>query len=223
MKTKLATLIVTALAAASGYGAVYNVTTGTGATSSGIAPTGRISNPAAAPIAGAFTGLQGAGIVAYGIFTSTDAELTAAASLTSLVNAFTIFGASGTFNTAGPTGTQGVFARNTSATVNGTAFDGKNIYAFVGNGTTFANSTELAIIKSQTMFAAAQDLSPSAATVTLTMATTSLIWGVNLENVKTTTADASVTPAWGMAMAVPETSTALLGALGALGLLRRRR
>jgi hypothetical protein len=223
MKTKLATLIVTALAAASGYGAVYNVTTGTGATSSGIAPTGRISDPAAAPISGAFTGLQSAGIVAFGIFTSTDAELTAATSLTSLVNAFAIFGGSGTFNAPGATGQQGVFGRSTSATVAGSAFDTKNIYAFVGNGTTFANSTELAIIKSQTMFAAAQDQLPTAQTVTLTMATTSLIWGVKLENLKTTTADVSVTPAWGMAMAVPETSTALLGALGVLGLLRRRR
>lgn len=223
MKTKLATLIVTALATASGYSAVYNVTTGTLATSSGIAPTGRISDPTAAPISGAFTGLQSAGVVAFGIFTSTDAELMAATSLTSLVNAFSIFGSPGTFNAAGPTGQLGLFGRNTSTTVAGSAFDGKSIYAFAGNGTTFANSTELAIIKSQTMFAAAQDQIPTAATVTLTMATTSLIWGVKLENLKTTTADVSVTPAWGMAMAVPETSTALLGALGALGLLRRRR
>lgn len=229
MKTELTTLFVTSLAVVSGYGAVYNVFNGTSPTSNanGIAPTGVFSDPDGAPKAGSFTGMQStatvpAGIVAFGIFFATDAELRAADSLTNLVSAFKIFGTSGAFNQPGPTGYRGVFVRNTSATVTGTPFAGQNIYAFVGNGTTFANSTELAIIKSASMFEASQDAIPTAKSVILSMATSTLIFGVMLENVKTTNNDASTTPGWGMA-GVPETSTALLGALGSLVFLRRRR
>lgn len=237
MKTKSTILALSYVAIASSFGAVYNVTTGTIATSNGIASTGTLSDPSAPAAVGSFTGYQSpgsTGIVAFGVFgttnssiftQSTDAQITGAVAtgLSSLVATFVQFGASGGFNATGAFGTKGVFTRNTSATVTGSVFTSRNIYALIGNGTTFANSSELLVLKSTSLFEAAQDAIPTAQTVTLNTASASLLFGRNLADVRTTTADASATPGWGTAQAVPEPSTALLGAIGALGILRRRR
>lgn len=230
MKSKLGILGVSLVCMTSGFGAVYNVTTGTATTSNGIAPTGLVSNIGAAAASGTFAGYQSpglAGVVAYGIFSSlSDSAITDVGNLGTLVSNFVQFGASGTFNAAGAFGSMGVFTRNTSGVVLGSAFSGKNIYAFAGNGSTFANSTELLVLKSVSLFTDAQDDIPTAQTVTLAAGpNTTLLFGVNLANVKSTTADASVTPGWGTATVklVPEPSTALLGVFGLLGLLRRRR
>lgn len=232
MKMTSRILALSVVGLASSFGAVYNVTTGTLATSNGIAPTaGLKSDPSLAAGTGSFTGYQSpgtSGIVAFGVFSSlSDSLITEQGNiptgLSTLANAFVQFGASGAFNTAGPTGSKGVFSRNTSGTVAGSAFSGKNIYAFVGNGTTFANSTELLVLKSASLFTDGQDLIPTAQVVTLSSGTATLLFGRNLADVRTTTTDASVTPGWGTAVAVPEPSAALLGAIGALGLLRRRR
>ena len=232
MKLTLHILALSVVGLATSYCAVYNVTTGTLATSNGIASSGGlVSNPSASPATGTFTGYQApgtAGIVAFGIFSSlSDAQITGAADfangLSILSNAFVQFGAAGTFNTAGPTGSKGVFSRNTSSLVVGSPFSTKNIYAFVGNGTSFSNSTELLVLKSASTFTDGQDAIPTAQLVTLSYANTSLLFGRQLADVKTTTTDSSVTLGWGTAVAVPEPSAALLGALGALGLLRRRR
>ena len=227
MKAKLSVLAIFAMGFSSGFGAVYNVTTGTVASSNGIAPSGLLTDVGAAAASGTFNGYQSpanAGIVAFGIFSSlSDSQITNAVSLESLVSSFVQFGISGAFNAAGAFGSKGVFTRNTSATVLGSAFSNRNIYAFAGNGSTFANSTELLILKSASLFTDAQDDIPTAQTVTLTTGTATLLFGVNLADVRTTTADASVTSGWGTARLVPEPSAALLGAIGALGLLRRRR
>ena len=227
MKAKLSVLAIFALNFSSGFGAVYNVTTGTVASSNGIAPSGLVSNIGATAVSGTFNGYQSpasTGIVAFGIFSSlSDSQITNAVSLDSLVSSFIQFGASGGFNAAGAFGSKGVFTRNTSATVLGSSFSNKNIYALAGNGSTFANSTELLVLKSASLFTDAQDDIPTAQTVTLTTGTATLLFGVNLADVRTTTADASVTPGWGTAKVIPEPSAALLGAVGVLGLLRRRR
>ena len=229
MKSKLIISGISFVASLSGFGAIYNVTTGTVATSNGIAPSGfQYSNPSAAAAGNYTNGYQSpgsAGVVAFGIFSSlSDAQITGAAiSLSTLYSNFNIFGSAGTFNAAGAFGTMGVFARSTSATVTGSIFSGKNIYAFAGNGSTFANSTELLVLKSASLFSDAQDAIPTAQAVTLTTANTELLFGLKALSVKTTTADSSATPGWNTAIAVPEPSAALLGALGALGLLRRRR
>jgi len=228
MKSKLIISGISFVASLSGFGAIYNVTTGTVATSNGIAPSGlQQSNPSAAAAGNYTNGYQSpssAGIVAYGIFSSlSDAQITGVDSLATLSSAFNIFGTAGTFNAAGAFGSMGVFARSTSATVTGSIFSGKNIYAFAGNGTTFANSTELLVLKSASFFTDAQDAIPTAQTVTLTPGTASLLFGLNALSVKTTSTDASATPGWNTATVIPEPSAALLGALGALGLLRRRR
>ena len=230
MKLKLIISGISFVASLSGFGAVYNVTTGTVATSNGIAPSGlQLSNPSLAAAGNYTNGYQSpgsAGIVAFGIFSSlSDAQITGAVTtgLSTLYDNFNIFGSSGTFNAAGAFGTMGVFTRNTGATVTGSIFSGKNIYAFAGNGSTFANSSELLVLKSSSFFTDAQDAAPTAQTVTLTTANTELLFGLKALSVKTTTADSSATLGWNTAIAVPEPSAALLGALGALGLLRRRR
>ena len=229
MKSKLIISGISFVASLSGFGAIYNVTTGTLPTSNGIAPSGfQYSNPSAAAAGNYTNGYQSpgsAGVVAFGIFSSlSDAQITGAAisALSTLSSNFNIFGSAGTFNAAGAFGTMGVFARSTSATVTGSIFSGKNIYAFAGNGSTFANSTELLVLKSASLFSDAQDAIPTAQAVTLTTANTELLFGLKALSVKTTTADSSATPGWNTA-GVPEPSAALLGALGALGLLRRRR
>lgn len=228
MKAKLVILAATLCGITSGFGAVYNVTTGTATTSNGIASSnGAQNNPSGSALVGTFTGFQSPGtpgIVAFGIFSSlSDSQITAVTSLSTLVSSFVQFGASGAFNAAGPTGQKGLFTRNTSATVTGSQFSGKNIYVLAGNGSSFATSSELLVLRSTTLFTDGQDAIPTAQTVTLTPASASLLFGVNIADVRTTTADGSVTPGWGTAVAIPEPSAALLGAVGALGLLRRRR
>ncbi|PAW66600.1 MAG: hypothetical protein B9S30_08005 [Verrucomicrobiia bacterium Tous-C5FEB] len=235
MKSKLIILAAAFGGVLTASGAVYNVTTGTTATSPGIAPTftGTLSDPAAAALSDfdpntagtqAFTGYQNSGIVGFGIFSSlTDAGITGATSLATLYNDFDLFGVTGAFAAGGPVGNRGVFSRNTSETVLGSAFDTKNIYILIGNGATYAASTQLLVLKTAQQFLAAQDDTPTALTVAITTANTSVLFGRNLTDVRTTTADSGVTAGWGTATAVPEPSAALLGALGALGLLRRRR
>lgn len=227
MKSKLVILAGMALCMGSSYGAIYNVLNGTTATSNGIAPTGLITDPSGPAKAGSFTGYfnpTNPGVYGFGYFNVTDSEITNALTLGSIVSNFVIFGVTDTFNSGGaPTNQRGLFAHSQSSTVTGTDFSGKNIYLLVGNGSTFGNSTELLVLKNQSLFTDAQDQVPTAQNITFSTATSSLLFGVNLVDVKTTGTDASVTPGWGTANLIPEPSAALLGAIGALGLLRRRR
>jgi hypothetical protein len=228
MRTRLLLFAIVSSAGAlsTSYGALYTVNNGSTDTSNGIASSGLFSDPSAVPAIGTFTGFQSPGnpgILGLGIFTISDAQITGATNLFSLLSAFSQFGAEGTFNSAGPTGFKGLFSRATNDTVNATSFDTKNIYVFAGNGTTFANSTELLILKTNTLFDAAQDGSPTPIVTTITTANTTLLFGRNLADVKTTSLDASVTPGWGTATAIPEPSSLMLVSIGALALLRRRR
>lgn len=229
LKSTILASLVLAVSLGSSYGAIYNVTNGTTATSNGIAPTSGllVSNPAASAEVGTFTGFfspTNPGVYGFGIFGTTDGAITAATSLSSIVNAFTIFGTTDTFNTGGaPTNQRGLFAHSQNAVVTGSSFSGKNIYLLVGNGASFGASTQLLVLKNSALFTDAQDAVPTAQNITFSTATATLLFGRNLADVKTTGTDASVTPGWGTATAVPEPSAALLGAVGALGLLRRRR
>jgi hypothetical protein len=211
----------------SSYGAIYNVLNGTTATANGIAPTGLLSDLSAAAAVGTFTGFSSPtnpGVYGFGFFGVTDSAVTNATQLTDIVTAFTVFGTTDTFNGGGaPTNQRGLFAHSQSGVVTGSSFSGKNIYLLVGNGATFGASSELLVLKNTSLFTDAQDSVPTAQNITFSTATATLLFGRNIADVKTTGTDSSATAGWGTAKAVPEPSAALLGALGALGLLRRRR
>ncbi len=228
MKHKLTLIITSLLTAGSTHAAIYNVLNGSAATSNGIASSGLISNPSAPAATGTFTGYfntTNPGVYTFGYFSITDDNITSATSISTLANAFVQFGtATDVFNSGGaPTNQRGLFAHSQSATVTGSAFSDKNIYLFVGNGTSFSNSTELLVLKNASKFTDAQDAVPTAQNITFSTTTSTLLFGVNLADVRTTGTDSSVTPGWGTAAPVPEASTSLLGAIGALALLRRRR
>lgn len=228
MKYTLKLIITGMLSLGAGHGAIYNVLNGSSATSNGIAPTGLLSDPTGTPVVGTFTGFfntTNPGVYTFGYFNITDTAITGAATLSTLVNAFVQFGTvTDTFNSGGaPTNQRGLFAHSQTATVTGSSFSGKNIYLLVGNGTTFGNSTEMLVLKNSALFTDAQDAVPTAQNITFSTSTSTLLFGVNLADVKTTGTDTSVTAGWGTAVPVPEASTSLLGAIGALALLRRRR
>jgi hypothetical protein len=165
----------------------------------------------------------GPGVIAVGRF-NTDSI----SSLTSseLIAAFTgQFGTTYTFG-AGVTGQRGTFApaAQTVAITGNTSLSGFNMYLFAGNGATFAESTQFLVLKHNTQqFLASDDSVPTAITVQFLRSNTTTLFGTDVANVPTTNSDASTTPGWAMAAPIPETSTSLLGAIGALALLRRRR
>lgn len=216
---KLKAIILSALLGAGfANAASYTISTGSGAAVNGIADSTNtpFQNSANATYAGP-------GVIGIGSFNLSDEDLAAVTTGADLVSAFTNFHSSTfTFNSPGPgaTNNSGVF----SAATTGTAadFDGQSLYIFVGNGTTFANSTEFLILKTSIVFDADQDEIPAAVELTITDSNVEVIVGELVANVQTRGTDASTTPGW-QTVAVPEPSAALLGMLGALGLLRRRR
>jgi hypothetical protein len=202
----------------------YTWTTGTTATSNGIANSAGLAFQDSTNVS-----FAGPGSVSWGYFNITDAEITGATSASTLVNAFQNWNNTiGKFAAPGPTGNRGTFnfnaaARDLGAGQSGEAFANKNMYVFVGNGTTFGASTEFLVLKTNFTFNPAES-GPTAFTKTLSTSTvTDVLFGTTTTNVFTTNSDASQTPGWRTAAPVPEPSAALLGAIGALGLLRRRR
>ncbi len=224
MKTKLS-LIASLLFTASVSmvsAASYTLQTGATATSTGFANSAGLvfQNSASASFAGP-------GIVGFGIFTISDAAITGAADAGVLTSSFVGFGTSptGTFTSAGLSANAGTFSRNSTGVIAGSQFSNSLIYLFVGNGTTYANSTEFGVFKTTFSFLAADDLIPTPIVNTVTGANTSVLFGSVAADVKTTGADTTTTPGFRTAAfnVVPEPSSALLGAVGALALLRRRR
>ena len=203
MKT-ISILIVSVALVASLSAASYFFNNGASSSASGIADvmghTFSNSTPAgsAFPSGGGIS--AGPGVVGIGIFSTDNLE---GLDSQSLIADFTsLTGLTNAFAAAGPLGNRGMFSYiAVSIPIAGTVFENQNMYLFAGNGTTF--STEI--------------LRPTGGT-----AETTLLLGTNVPNVQTLNTDASITPGWAL-VTVPESSTALLGALGALALLRRRR
>lgn len=204
----------------------YQFTTGLTATSNGIidGATGKaFQNSVSATYAGP-------GTVAVGYFNISDASIMAATTPATLISAFQNWNTNGTstFNAPGAVGNRGVFnispaaARDMQTGGSGEGFQNQSMYVFVGNGATYATSTQFLVLKSTFTFNPAESGVTTFAKTFTTANSTALI-GSSVTNVFTTNTDASQTPGWSTAALVPETSTALLGALGALGLLRRRR
>ena len=220
-------LVATAIIAGNLHAATttYTWTTGTTATSNGIQNTAGLAyqNSVSASFAGP-------GVISWGYFNISDAQITAAASASTLVNAFQNWNSgTGTFAAPGPSGSRGTFnfnaaARDLQTGGTGDTFQNKNMYVFIGSGATFAASGEFLVLKTTFTFDPAES-GPTAFLKTITAANATPLFGSAVANVFTTTADASQTPGWQTASfgAVPEPSAALLGAIGALGLLRRRR
>lgn len=216
MKLKLLKVtIAIGLTASSASAALYTITTGTGNAVNGFA------NSAGMAFQNNSTTGFPAGGVSVGIFSTDDFSTVTSAS--QLLGLFTVYSQNGIFSNAGPTGQRGTFALAGNQTIAGSAFDGKNIYVLVGNSPALADATEFAILKTNFTFSAGDDPTPTPITRTITAGNSQLLWGRQADDLKTTNTDASVNAGWQTAVLVPEPSALLLGALGALGLLRRRR
>jgi len=166
------------------------------------------------------------GSAAFGYFSS-DAAVTSATSASSLVNSFSVFGTSATlFNSPTiPTNYLGLFS--SQATLTGSsldAFTGKSIYLIVSNAATIGGGSEFLVIKLNSQFGSSSN-EPINSTFTLDTANTDYTVLLGSKNGPSLTAggiDTTSEPSFQL-VAVPEPSVALLGALGSLALLRRRR
>ncbi|MBN8458707.1 MAG: hypothetical protein J0M04_12805 [Verrucomicrobia bacterium] len=231
MKTKLITIVTLAATASLSFAASYTLNAGTGATASGIQTqdgwtfrSGTTNVPAAIGNTYATGGgiWGGAGTVAFGIFSTEDFSSFTTAN--NFIAAFTAYGPTNAFAQNGTTGNRSIFSlAGTNITIAGTGFAGKSMYLFAGNGSTFADSTQFLVVKSTFTFNASDDNVATPIVQTVRPSNSSVLYGSVVNNVQTANTDTSPTQGWQMAPLVPETSTALLGALGALGLLRRRR
>lgn len=158
--------------------------------------------------------------IAVGSFASVPTISSDYANLEAAVDSMNIF-ASLTSPTA--TGnTQGTITGAFAGTGGGNAslYNGKQIYFVIGNGATRAASTDFAIFTSATNILFPADVTGSGtAAVSLSSITNSVV----LANGGSEDAAGTARDQIRMVSAVPEPSAALLGAVGALGLLRRRR
>jgi hypothetical protein len=164
----------------------------------------------------AITSAGGRGI-SIGYFTTGFDFATATAA--TIKSNFTIFGSTTSFTQ------NGMF--NTSISVplpaNDTSFTGKTIYTVIGNAATTAAASAFAVMTANVLFPTVDAGSNGAAT-SLTTAASHVVFGQLMAPV--TQPSGTATYPQGVQIlteAVPEPSAALLGALGALGLLRRRR
>lgn len=113
----------------------------------------------------------------------------------------------------------------TGQTFDGTlpvGFAGKDAYIVVGNNTNFAAATAFAVFNAGTTFVAPDQFGNSAQTLSGTTVGT-VVFGTVRSVTTQPTGLNSPAFASGVVLAIPEPSAALLGAFGALGLLRRRR
>lgn len=228
MKFFLHLLLISATTIGISAAATYQFLNGSGSTANGI--TDKDGNAfRLGTVAGqTFSGTDangdwisaGPGVVAVGLFSTDNLSLL---NQTQLIAAFDNLYFGGSF-AGGPGGQRGTFVLNSDqTTIANSVFDNKFMYLFAGNGTTFANSTQFLVLKSTTKFLAADDAASSAVSVSFSPSNTSILLGNSVANVPTTNTDASTNAGWAMVTPVPETSTTLLGALGALAMLRRRR
>ena len=229
MKSNIFKLIVaSSLFCSFSNAALYTLTNGSGSTAAGIQTEQGHVFRSGTTAGTSFTGANvatsaGPGVVAFGFFSTDDiASISTASSLTAL---FTQFGAVNTFGGASTGGNRSVFNTAQSATINPT-FSTKNIYLFAGNGATFLTSTQFLVAKmDSTVFLAADDVANATTPklITINPGNSTALIGAEIPNVFTTNSDATTNAGWQMAVLVPEASTSLLGAIGALALLRRRR
>lgn len=227
MKLTKRLIIVTALAAGSSFAATYTINNGSGATATGIADSSgnvfRGSTVAGTALGGTNGGTSaGPGVVGIGIFST---ETLSSFTGSQLIASFTLFGTTGAFSASGPTGARGQFSLGEPAiTIAGNStFSGKNMFLFVGNGATYQTSSQFLVLKNTKTFDIADDAVPTGVTVTFTDTNSTRLFGSALADLRTTSTDTTTNPGFAAIAPVPEPSVALVGAIGALSLLRRRR
>lgn len=226
MKSKLIALL-SIIATVSCNAALYSVSNSIGDGSIGITEADGL--PGAAVTTRGFQTTDAT--IAFGVFSIDDTAIAGAASASSLFSSFVQFGTNVRNFTSTTGGANGV-ATPTSTTdvaVTGNAtFVNKNIYLLVVNASSFANitgTTQALVLKLNRQFLAADDAFVGTQALTYDNNNATLVLGgFNNYQFRTRTADTTVGAAWNtVALPVPETSTSLLGAIGALALLRRRR
>jgi MYXO-CTERM domain-containing protein len=226
MKTKLAILSMLA-AVSTSQAAVYSITNSIGDGSIGI--TQLDGKPGGSATVKGFNTTQGFGM--FGYFNGlTDVQISASTDFVTLLGSFVAFNNNQTnfgATTLGNNGTITMGNGDLDVGGAGSAFDGKSIYmvfANVINRASVTALTEILVLKHNTETFDPSDDVPAQKSVTFdNSSATMLIGGYNNYQFKTRTSDTTTGPAWNTVSAIPEPSAALLGAIGALGLLRRRR
>jgi hypothetical protein len=208
--------------------AVYAITNSVGNESIGI--TEQDGKPGASASVKGFNTTEAFG--RFGYFNGlTDAQVSASTDFVSLYSSFVAFNNNSTNFGATTLGNNGTISMGNSdldvGTPAGAQFDGKSIYmlfANVASSASITSTTEFLVLKHKTeTFDATDDIPASKAVTFDNSSATLLIGGYNNYQFKTRTSDTTTGAAWNTVAAIPETSTSLLGALGALALLRRRR
>jgi hypothetical protein len=166
------------------------------------------------------------GSAGFGYFT-TDSAVTSATSGATLIDSdFVEFGSNaGLFNDPTfPTNFEGIFSRQGAVTgTNLDPFTGKNIYLVISNASTLSGGTQYLVYKLDAQFGA-QAGEPINSTITIdsqALAGTLLLGSIGPDRT-VGGVDSLAEPSFQL-QAIPEPSAALLGGLGALALLRRRR
>jgi len=104
-----------------------------------------------------------------------------------------------------------------------TNFSGAEAYFVVGNAATLANSTLIAVYDSKSVYTPVDGVGNASVTLAGTV-NADWVYGTERSLTAQTSVPSSAFASGGISLvSVPETSTAVLGALGLLGLLRRRR
>jgi hypothetical protein len=216
---KLAKLAIASLLFSLGtaHGVIVSVNTGAFA--------GAVSDASNTPIA------NGAGYISVGVFSGLNDGAIATSLISTIDTAYTEFTASvGTFGNSGFAGfvnfaTSGLRVDGPDAGGTGPdAYFNQNIYVVMGNGTTLLNSTQLAIFKASILFPDDNDAALDAAPE-INLLTTPGTWVMGGPSGGNTNVGGFDVPnAATMALvAVPEPSIALLGLIGVVGFIRRRR
>jgi hypothetical protein len=178
---------------------------------------------------------NGAGVVAVGLVTLTDAQVMAVNTVpewVALLAGFSQFGATTTtFGGASAVNNQGMYKLTAGFPVPDAAspFADKNIYTLMGNGATLATSTEVAVFKGNDKFVLDQAASTNAPLTgnppggTLLVGTIDAAGSVN-GGFNTPAFNTTSMNVMHLVNLVPEPTTALLGVLSlGFGFIRRRR
>jgi MYXO-CTERM domain-containing protein len=189
--------------------ATYTITNGSGSSAFGIGDSS----------GDGFVGIEG--VAALGVYSSTDfATFTAQ----DFIANFTVFGVptQTNFREAGIFGNNGTFEYSPAGLAANAPYVNQAMLVLVGNAATFALATEFLVLDLGRNFLAADDQVATPQTVAITGSTV-VLFGSTIPNMPTFNNDTTINQGFLTAAPIPEPSAALLGALGALALLRRRR